>query len=626
MALISLRDVRIGFGGPLVLEGVNLQVERGERLGLLGFNGSGKSTLLKVISGELPPNEGQVVRQAGLRVAYLPQEVPDDLTGTIGDVIAAGFGPLTAAAHDDRRAHDDDSALEEQVWQRRRQLDTILLRMQLDPALDFASLSAGYKRRVLLARGLVADPDLVLLDEPTNHLDIDAITWLEDFLQRYRGTLVFVTHDRAFLRKLTTRIVELDRGSLNDWSCDYTVYLQRRQAVLDAEASQAFEFDRKLAQEEVWIRQGIEARRTRNEGRVRALERLREERGARRETGNLRIRIQDAERSGRLVLKVDGLTFGYGERVVVDGFSTVVMRGDKIGIVGPNGSGKTTLLRLLVGDLTPEHGKVRRGTNLSVAYFDQLRGQIRDDWTVFDNVADGADYVMVNGKRRHVIGYLQDFLFPPARTRVYAGVLSGGERNRLLLARLFAKPANLLVLDEPTNDLDLETLELLEDLLLEYEGTLVLVSHDRELLNNVATSTLAVEGQGRVAEYVGGYDDWVRQRQGPRASGPGEPRGGPLPSADRSAGRSARANGAAATDERPRKLTYKEQRELDALPGQIEALEGEQAELYRRMAAPDTYQAGGDEVVQAAARLAAVETQLAETYARWEELEGLAGS
>ncbi|HEX9117203.1 MAG TPA: ATP-binding cassette domain-containing protein, partial [Anaerolineae bacterium] len=446
-----------------------------------------------------------------------------------------------------------------------------------------------------------------------NHLDIDAIAWLEDFLLRYGGTVVFVTHDRTFLRRLATRIIEIDRGRLIDWACDYETFTSRKEAVLAAEATQEAQFDRKLAQEEAWIRQGIEARRTRNEGRVRALERLRRERRERRERpAALRIQIQEAERSGRLVIAARGLTFAYGDRPIVANFSTNILRGDKVGIVGPNGSGKTTLLRLLAGDLPPSAGTLRHGTNLQIAYFDQLRKQLDPDRTVLDNIADGAEYITVAGRRRHIIGYLQDFLFTPDRARVYAGTLSGGERNRLLLARLFARPANLLVMDEPTNDLDLETLELLEDLLLEYEGSLLLVSHDRELLNNVVTGTLVLEGEGRVGEYVGGYDDYLRQRPEPPAAAAAKPAGRANP---------APAAAAAPRPERARKLTFREQREMAELPTAIEALEAEQAGLYRRLADPALYQAGGDEVVQAQARLAAVEQALAEAYARWEELE-----
>ena len=607
MALLSMRDVSVGFGGALVLENINLQIERGERLGLVGRNGVGKSTLLKIIAGELEPDAGTVIRERGLRVAYLVQEVPEGLTGSVADILAGG---LAASEAGPPPTGEDDA------WRRRLQMDTIVARMGLDPAADFERLSAGLKRRILLARGLVRDPDIVLLDEPTNHLDIDAIAWLEDYLLRYGGTLVFVTHDRVFLRKLATRIIEIDRGRLIDWVCDFDTFTARKQAVLAVENTQAAEFDKKLAQEEVWIRQGIEARRTRNEGRVRALEQLRYQRRDRREQpGALRMQIQEAERSGRLVIRAEGVSFSYGGQPVVRDFSTTLMRGDKVGIVGPNGSGKTTLLRLLLDELPPQAGTLRHGANLEIAYFDQLRAQLEEDRTVMDNVADGRDFVTVNGRRRHVIGYLEDFLFTSERARVYAGTLSGGERNRLLLARLFARPSNVLVLDEPTNDLDLETLDLLEDLLLEYDGTLLLVSHDRELLNDVVTSALALEGDGRVGEYAGGYDDWVRQR-------PSAVDEKPPASLEKPAARSAVQRAGAA--ERPRRLTFKERQEIDALPQQIEALETEQHRLYQVMADTAIYQQGGDEVVRVSARLVDVERDLAEAYARWEQLEAIA--
>ena len=600
MALLNVRDVSIGFGGALVLERISLQIERGERVGLLGRNGVGKSTLLKMMAGQLEPDEGIIARQQGLRVAYLTQETPQGLTGAVAAVVAGG---LDAAA-----AGDDDG-----LWRRRLQMDTIISRMQLDPAADFELLSAGLKRRVLLARGLVRDPDIVLLDEPTNHLDIDAIAWLEDFLLRYGGTLVFVTHDRIFLQKLALRIIEIDRGRLVDWPCDYTTFTARKQAILKAEAAQEMQFDKKLAQEEAWIRQGIEARRTRNEGRIRALEQLRGQRRERRaQPGALRMQLQEVERSGRLVIRAENASFGYGNRTLVRDLSTTIMRGDKVGIIGPNGAGKTTLLRLLLGELPPQSGTVRHGTNLEIAYFDQLRAQLDEDRTVLDNVADGREFINVNGRPRHVIGYLEDFLFSRERARVAVNVLSGGERNRLLLARLFARPANVLVMDEPTNDLDLETLEILEDLLLEYEGTVLLVSHDRELLNNVVTSTLALDGAGRVGEYAGGYDDWVRQRAS-------------LAPAEKTASRPVSPPPTAeprARPERARGLTYREQREMEALPGRIEALEAEQSQLVQVMAAPAIYQGGGDAVVQTTARLAALEQELAEAYARWEALDG----
>lgn len=609
MALLSMRDVSIGFGGHPVLEHIDLQVERGERLGLLGRNGAGKSTLLKLIAGELAPEVGVIVRERGVRVAYLAQEVPEGISGTVYDVIAAGLqegvqGGAPAAAVD-----------EDEAWRDRLLMDTILTRTQLDPAAQFPELSAGLKRRVMLARGLVRDPDIVLLDEPTNHLDLDAIAWMEDFLARYSGTLVFVTHDRTFLRRIATRIIEVDRGRLIDWACDYDTFTSRKQAVLSAETTQQAEFDRKLAQEEAWIRQGIEARRTRNEGRVRALERMRVQRSERRDgPGALRMQVQEAERSGKLVIEAKNAGFAYEGKPVVAGFSTTIVRGDKLGIVGPNGSGKTTLLRLLIGQLKPQSGSVRTGANVEIAYFDQLRAQLDENATVFDNIAEGRDFITLNGQRRHVMGYLQEFLFPPERARAYVSTLSGGERNRLLLARLFAKPANFLALDEPTNDLDLETLELLEDLLLAFEGTLLLVTHDRELLNNVVDGTLAMEPGGRVGEYAGGYDDWVRQRPAAQPK-PGLAEKQPAaPVRQRESG-----------TPRPAKRTYKERQELDGLPARIEALEAEQAGIYRQMADATTYQAGGDEVTRRTARLAEIEQTLAELYARWEELETKAG-
>jgi ATP-binding cassette subfamily F protein uup len=589
--------VSIGFGGHLVLENIELQIERGERLGLVGRNGAGKSTLLKLIVGDIAPDDGVLARERGVRVAYLPQEVPEGLSGTVGDIIAGGLrGAGTAEPEDD-------------AWRERLLLDTILARTGLDPAWQFSDLSAGLKRRVMLARELAPDPDIVLLDEPTNHLDLDAIAWMEDFLARYTGTLVFVTHDRAFLRRLATRIIEVDRGRLIDWACDYDTFATRKQAVLAAESTQQTEFDKKLAQEEAWIRQGIEARRTRNEGRVRALERMRQQRRERREQpGALRMTLQEAERSGKLVIEAKNIHFAYGDVPVVSAFSTTVLRGDKLGIVGPNGSGKTTLLRLLLGQLAPAGGSLRVGANVEIAYFDQLRSQLDPDRTVFDNVADGRDFVMVNGQRRHILGYLQEFLFPPERARAYVSTLSGGERNRLLLARLFAKPANVLALDEPTNDLDLETLELLEDLLLNFDGALLLVSHDRELLNNVVDGTLALEPGGRVGQYAGGYDDWLRQR--PTANAPVV--------TEKVASAAVRLREAAP---RAAKLTYKERQELDALPARLQALESEQAQLFVEMADSAVYQSGGDEVTRRTARLAEIEQQLAELYDRWEELE-----
>ncbi|HEX4683254.1 MAG TPA: ATP-binding cassette domain-containing protein, partial [Gemmatimonadaceae bacterium] len=522
MSLLAMQDVTIAFGGPPVLDHANLAIERGERVCLIGRNGAGKSTLMKLLDGTMLPDSGEIVRQTGVAVARLEQEVPGDVDGSIYDVVAAGLGETGAllsryheASHRvasdhgeralrelDRLHHALDAA---GAWETQTSVETVLSHLGLGADADFANASGGRKRQTLLARALVRQPDVLLLDEPTNHLDIDAIEWMESFLIERGITLLFVTHDRAFLRRLATRIVDLDRGGLVDWGGNYDTYLARKETALSAEAKEWSEFDRKLAQEEVWIRTGIQARRTRNEGRVRALEALRVERSQRRDrVGTVKLQAHEAERSGRLVVEARGVGFSYGERAIVRDFSTTITRGDRVGLIGPNGSGKTTLLRLLLGDLPPDAGTIRLGTNIELAYFDQLREQLDPDRSVFDSIADGADFVELHGNRKHVLSYLQDFLFPPDRARTPVRALSGGERNRLLLARLFTRRFNLLVLDEPTNDLDIETLDLLEELLLDFSGTLVLVSHDREFLDNVVTSTLVLEGGGRVGEYVGG--------------------------------------------------------------------------------------------------------------------------
>lgn len=612
MALVSLQEVSLGFGGPRLFEGINLQIEQGEWIGVLGRNGMGKSTLLKVISGDLEPESGTVSRQQNLRIAYLPQEVPQGLSGTVKEIIASGL--------ETTRGLDMEEA-----WQRQIQVEQVISRMQLDGEKEFRSLSAGMKRRVLLGRGLVRNPELLLLDEPTNHLDIDAINWLEDFLVRWGGTLVFITHDRVFLQRLAHRIVELDRGRLYDWACDYPTFLQRKEAMLKSEQEQNVLFDKKLAQEEQWIRRGIEARRTRNEGRVRALKRLREIRQERREQpGKVKMQIQEEKRSGRLVIDVENVYYAYGDQVILRDFSTTIQRGDKVGIIGPNGSGKTTLLRILMGDLAPQRGTVRLGTNLEIAYFDQLRSQLDENLSVLDNVGQGRDILTINGKQRNLIGYLEDFLFSPDRVHAPITALSGGERNRLLLARLFAQPANLLVMDEPTNDLDIETLELLEDMLLEFNGTLLLVSHDRAFLNNLVTGTLVMEGDGLVGEYVGGYNDWLRQRRetAPTASGNGRSSSTPKASTLVSS----------PLPEVPRKLSYKEQRaleekkrELAELPQRIETLEAEQQRLTEAMADPAFYQQDDDKIVQAANRMRELTEELSAAYQRWEELEQILG-
>lgn len=616
MALVSLQDVNLGFGGPLLLEDVNLQIERGEMIGLLGRNGMGKSTLLKILVGDLLPESGKVSRQQNMRTAYLSQDVPQVLSGTVADVIASGFGPGSLA-----RLGTDESRHADDAWQQQIQMEQVVSRMQLDSTRLFDSLSAGMKRRVLLGRGLVTNPDLLLLDEPTNHLDIDSINWLEDFLMRWGGTLLFVTHDRFFLQRLASRIVELDRGRLFDWACDYPTFMQRKEGMLSSEQSQNVLFDKKLAQEEAWIRRGTEARRTRNEGRVRALNRLRDLRRERREQpGKVKMQIQEERRSGRLVLDAENIGFAYNSQAVVSNFSTTIQRGDKVAIIGPNGSGKTTLLRILMGELAPQQGSLRTGTNLEIAYFDQLRAQLDENKSVLDNVGQGRDTITINGRNRNLVGYLEDFLFTPERVHAPITALSGGERNRLLLARLFARPANLLVLDEPTNDLDIETLELLEDLLLDYNGTLLLVSHDRAFLNNLVTSTLVMQGDGQVKEYVGGYDDWLRQRQAETdlTTGAQKTTLGAKPGAPEGDGPRRAAS----------KLSYKEQRalevqkrELAALPGRIEALEIEQHRLAAEMADPVFYQQDSAKIARVVNRLREIEAELAEAFQRWEMLE-----
>jgi ATP-binding cassette subfamily F protein uup len=599
MALISVQEVSLGFGGPRLLEDVSMQIESGERVGLLGRNGMGKSSLLKLISGEILPHSGTIARQQTISVAYLPQEVPQGLSGRVREIIESGLDALPARLDDEHQ------------WQRQHQVEKVLSRMELDPDARFEVLSAGMKRRVYLARGLARNPELLLLDEPTNHLDIASIDWLEDFLKRWGGTLLFVTHDRVFLQRLATRIVELDRGKLFDWDCDYDTFVKRKEEMLSAELAQNALFDKKLAQEEQWIRKGIEARRTRNEGRVRALKRLREMRRERRElAGKVRMQISAENRSGRLVIEAENVSYSFGDRQIVRNFSTIIQRGDKVGIVGPNGSGKTTLLRILMGELPPLQGEVRHGVNVEVAYFDQLRAQLDESKSVLDNVGQGRDTITINGRARNLMGYLEDFLFTRERVRAPISALSGGERNRLLLARLFTQPANLLILDEPTNDLDIETLEVLEDLLLDYEGTLLLVSHDRAFLNNIVTSTLILDGSGEVNEYVGGYDDWHKQIEGPVAS-PAKPKPAPVSRAESKA------------DAKPavRKLSYKEKRELEELPGRIEMLESEQHQLTIKMETPEFYLQEGAVITQAVERLQELQEELSALYQRWTELE-----
>jgi ATP-binding cassette subfamily F protein uup len=631
MPLLGMQDVTIAFGGPPLLDHASMSIERGERVCLLGRNGAGKSTIMKLLDGSLDPDAGEIVRQTGVTVARLEQDVPGDIGGTIFDVVAAGLGEtgrLLATYHRASQrvsADHSDSALRDldrlhhaldaaNAWEVQSGVDSVLLHLGLDADVPFAASSGGRKRQALLARALVGDPDILLLDEPTNHLDVTAIEWMEEFLVDRSRTLLFVTHDRAFLRRVATRIIELDRGRLVDWGVDYDSYLERKDAALAVEAKAWSEFDRKLAKEEAWIRTGIQARRTRNEGRVRALEALRRERQARRErVGTVRLQLQEGERSGRMVAEARGVSLSRGGKTIIRGLDATIMRGDRIGLIGPNGIGKSTLLRLLVGEVQPDSGTLRLGTGVEIAYFDQLREQLDLERSVFDNVADGADFVEVNGERRHVAGYLQDFLFAPERLRTPVSALSGGERNRLMLARLFTTRFNLLILDEPTNDLDIETLDLLEELLLEYGGTLLVASHDRAFLDNVVTSTLVFEGDGRVSDYAGGYSDWVRQRPPSGLTVTSPPRRTAPPAAPPPAERPARK----------RRLTFNERGELAALPERIDALEREREELYARLVDPAVLR-DGKAAAAARARIEAIEPQIRELTDRWEELETVA--
>ena len=593
MSLLSVSDVAFTWGGPNLLDGIDLEIEKGERIGLLGRNGCGKSTLMQLLAGEVSPDNGEIKLANGVQIARLVQEVPLGFDGRVAELITDGY---------------IDSADD---WQVEQAVKRVLSRMKLDGELSFATLSSGMKRRVLLAQALVSDPDILLLDEPTNHLDIPSMLWLEGFLKNYNGTVVFVTHDRLFLQELATRIVEIDRGRLFDWTCDYPTFLKRKQATLAAEEQQNAEFDKKLAREEVWIRQGIKARRTRNEGRVRALKSMREDRRDRREkVGNVNLQAAEAEKSGRLVIEAKNVSFAYENDIIIDDFSTLITREDKVGIVGPNGAGKTTLLKLLLGELESDTGTIRHGTRLEVVYFDQLREQIDEEKTVVENVGEGQEMLTINGREKHIYGYLQDFLFTPERARRPARFLSGGERNRLLLAQLFKRPSNLIVLDEPTNDLDAETLELLEELVTNYSGTVLLVSHDRAFLNNVVTGTFVLDGEGQVKEYAGGYDDYIRQRDAA------------MPSDDDKTVKQKETRPSKSLSDKPAGLNYKERRELESLPEQIAALEAEQSTLHSDMASPDFFKQDRAEIAKATARLESVEQELAVLYARWEDLEG----
>jgi ATP-binding cassette subfamily F protein uup len=603
MSLVSLDHVSIAYGHLPLLDDVALQIEAGERVSVIGRNGTGKSTLLQIIGGERAPDRGSVSWQPELRVARLEQDVRLSTDRPVSEVVAEGLSALSHAAAED--------------WWREHRVDRMLSRLQLRADAIVNTLSGGWRRRVLLARTLVAEPDLLLLDEPTNHLDIEAITWLEDFLAEYRGAVMFVTHDRTFLQRLATRIIELDRGRLTSWPGDYATFLRRKEEWLADRAMQDEKFDKRLAEEEAWLRQGIKARRTRNEGRVRALMAMRAERAARRDQiGTARLQIERAERSGQLVFEARRVGKSFGGTPVVRDFSARVMRGDRIGLIGPNGVGKTTLLRLLLGDLAPDHGDVHQGTNVQVAYYDQQREQLDPERTVFDTVGEGNETVTVNGRSRHVNGYLRDFLFPPERARSPVKALSGGERNRLLLARLFTRPANVLVLDEPTNDLDLETLELLEAQLVEWPGTLLLVSHDRAFLDNVVTSTYVFEGGGRVQEYVGGYEDWLHQRAAALSTASAGLR--------RTTAPRAHAPTSTGAGSATRKLSYNEQRELDDLPARIETLEAEQRELNARIGHAEFYKEPAATIELTLARLTEIQDVLASAYARWDELDSRA--
>ncbi len=627
MALLSLKQVTVSFGGPNLLDKVDFQLDRGERVCLVGRNGAGKSTLMKLIAGEIKADAGEIIGGQETKIARLEQEVPIGTHGKVFDVVAEGLGeiaPLLVEYHHIVHQLETDSseALLDKLekaqhkleavdgWSLEQRVETVISRLSLDADIEFDSLSGGKKRRVLLAQALVKQPDILLLDEPTNHLDIESITWLEGFLKSYGGTLLFITHDRTFLQSLATRIVQLDRGQLSSFPGDYNNYLKKREEMLVAEAEQNAQFDKKLAQEETWIRQGIKARRTRNEGRVRALQQLRKERSQRREkTGSVQMQLQEAERSGKLVIEAENISQSYDGKQLFENFTTLIQRGDRIGIIGPNGCGKSTLLSILLERQAPESGEVKTGTNLEIAFFDQLRSQLNEEESVVENVGQGSDHVDINGSRKHIIGYLQDFLFTPDRARTPVKALSGGERNRLLLAKLFTQPANLLVMDEPTNDLDAETLELLEDLLLSYTGTLLLVSHDRAFINNVVTSSIVFDEDGKVREYVGGYDDWLHQRAQTK---------------EKSQSSNKTDNKSAATAKvakKKSKLTYQEQLDLKALPAKIEELEAKQQAFTEQMSDPDFYKQDADTISQVQQSVEELETLLAETYQRWEALE-----
>lgn len=631
MSLLTLNQVSLAYGQHPLLDRVDLQVENGERIALIGRNGTGKSTLFRVISGTATPDDGEVRHRDGLRVSHLEQEVPQDSDATIYDTVASGLGDLgrqlaeyhqltgRVGAAIDREALARLAALQQGIealngWTIDNRIDTVLTRLGLPASRPLSSCSGGLRRQVMLARALVGDPDLLLLDEPTNHMDIAAIGWLEEYLLAFRGALIFISHDRTLVRRIATRIIELDRGRLTSFPGDYDRYLGAKEELLAAEARAAEQFDRRLAEHEAWLRQGVKARRTRNEGRVRRLLQMRRERAERlARPDKVVLEGNPGEQSGRRVVDLRHVSFSYAGHPVVRDLSTTVMRGDRIGIIGPNGCGKSTLLRLILGELEPDSGEVVHGSRLQLAYFDQHREQLDPAKSVRDNISDGTDYVTVRGRSRHVAGYLKDFLFPPQRLDSPVGILSGGERNRLLLARLFTQPANMLVMDEPTNDLDVETLELLEDLLADFDGTLLLVSHDRTFIDNVVTSTLVFEGDGRVGEYVGGYEDWVRQRRPPTP----QAATGPAPGA----AATDRAGRARARAPAPRRLSYRERQELETLPARIEAMETELTALEMEAAGAGFYQKDKETITAALARLEALRAEIAASWERWEALD-----
>ncbi|MDA9598978.1 ATP-binding cassette domain-containing protein [bacterium] len=624
MPIVTLQDIYLSYGQPPLIDHINLVIERGERVCLIGRNGAGKSTLLKILTGQIVADDGVLKRASGVKIAQLEQSVPQDAQGSVFDVITQGLGAEGALAKryhhlilqlgnnpSDQTMRDLEDCQSEldrvNGWDINQRVESIITKMNLDADVDISSLSGGYKRRVLLARALVCDPDLLLLDEPTNHLDIDAIQWVEQFLLKWEGSLLFISHDRRFMDNLATRFIEIDRGQLAEFNCNYATYLQRKEDILEVEEKQNALFDKRLSQEEVWIRQGIKARRTRNEGRVRALESMRREYADRRkQLGTARMDIQQAEKSGKIVAEAENISFTFdgSDKPVVRNFSTLIQRGDKVGFIGRNGVGKTTLIKLLLSELSPQQGSIKTGTNLSVAYFDQYRSTLDEEKTVQDNVSGGRDMLEIGGKPRHVISYLQDFLFAPERCRQPVKALSGGERNRLLLATLFTQPSNILVLDEPTNDLDIDTLDLLEELLIDYKGTIILVSHDRAFLNNVVTSTLVFEGNGNINQYIGGYDDWLRQRKAEQPAIPEQ---------------ASKAYSKSQTT--AKKLSYKEQRELDNLPQQIESLETQIAEVSELISQPDFYKGDRTETAKTETQLSEFQQQLSHCYERWELLE-----